>query len=70
MEPTLISNYKSHLLIRRARRRRRQMRRQAAAAVPAPATSGFSLGDIQAVRQVIQQIGADKVQDLAAVFAK
>jgi hypothetical protein len=69
MEPTLISNYKSHLL-RKARRRGRKMGRQAAAAVPAPATGGFSLGDIQAVRQVIEQIGANKVQELAAVLAK
>jgi hypothetical protein len=69
MEPTLISNYKSHLL-RKARRRGRKMGRQAAAAVPAPATGGFSLDDIQAVREVIEQIGANKVQELAAVLAK
>jgi hypothetical protein len=69
MEPTLISNYKSHL-IRKARRRRLKTRGQAAAVTPAPATGGFSLDDIQAVRQVVQQIGADKVQELVAVLAK
>ena len=69
MEPTLISNYKSHLL-RKARKRRLKMHRQAAAAAPPPATGGFSLGDIQAVRQVIEQIGADKVQELVAVLGK
>jgi hypothetical protein len=69
MEPLLISNYKSHL-IRKAAKRRRKMLKSAVAAAPAPVAGGYSLGDIQAVRQVIQQIGADKVQELAAVLAK
>jgi hypothetical protein len=69
MEPMLISNYKSHL-IRKAHRRRMKMRRQAAAVAHAPVIGAFSLGDIQAVKQVVRQIGAEKVQELAAVLAK
>jgi hypothetical protein len=69
MGPTLISNYKSHLF-RKARKRRRKMRKQAAAAAPAPVAGEFSIRDIQTVRQVVEQIGADKVQELAAVLAK
>jgi hypothetical protein len=68
MSPGMISNYKSTInaggkskLIGRGRGR------------PSSAMSaagGFTLQDIQAVKQVADRIGADKVRELASVLAK
>jgi hypothetical protein len=69
MEPAMISNYKSSLkggnksaLLRRAGSRPR--------AASGAAGGGFSMKDIEAVKQVVDKIGADKVQQLAQVLGK
>jgi len=66
MEPAMISNYKSSLkggksaLIRRSAGRPR-------AAAP---TGSITVADIRAVKEVVNKIGADKVQQLAQVLGK
>ena len=74
MEPTLISNYKSSLY-RKGAGRSRVIRKPARAAAPSAAPSeaapsGFSIDEIQQVKQVVEKIGADKVQQLAKVLAR
>jgi hypothetical protein len=69
MEPNMISNYKSMIksggskssLIRRPRGR---------PASAGAAGGGFSIEDIQAVKEVADRIGADKVMKLAAVLER
>jgi hypothetical protein len=69
MEPTLISNYKSTIL-RKAAGQSKVMRKPGRSTVlRSMAASGFTLEEIQAVKQVVEQIGAEKVQQLAAVLA-
>jgi hypothetical protein len=69
MEPAMISNYKSSLkggnksaLLRRSTTRPRT--------AAANSTGGFSMKDIEAVKQVVDKIGANKVQQLAEVLGK
>ena len=76
MEPTLISNYKSSILKKSARQSAviRSLSTPLApastlAAAPGDA-DGFSLDEIQAVKAVVEKVGAEKVQQLAKVLAK
>jgi hypothetical protein len=66
MSTTLISNYKSHL----SRKARKKARRHAAKTAVLTNGSGFTLADIEAVKQVVADIGAEKVQQLATVLAQ
>jgi hypothetical protein len=69
MTSTLISNYKS-ALSRKAARKSALIRRPAARIIATANGSGFTLKDIQAVKQVVAAIGAEKVQQLATVLAE
>jgi hypothetical protein len=64
MEPNMISNYKS--MLRSEGNKSGLIRRPAAPKEP----EGFSLADIQAVKEVADRIGADKVRQLASVLGK
>jgi hypothetical protein len=69
MPTTLISNYKSHLARKAARKRARKRKLAASAAVASAANgNGFTIQEIEAVKQVVAEIGAEKVQQLAAVL--
>ena len=65
MDAQTISNYKSTL---KNKSRRGPKRRTGPAPVKAP--SGFTLQDIQAVKEMADRIGADKVRQLAEVLSK
>jgi hypothetical protein len=67
MEPQNISNYKSTL---KATERRVSNRRREAKGAADASTGGFSLEEIQAVKEVADRIGADKVRQLAQVLSK
>jgi hypothetical protein len=69
MTTGLISNYKS-ALSRKAARKSVLIRTPAATMAASANGSAFTLQDIEAVRQVMAEIGAEKVQQLAAVLAK
>jgi hypothetical protein len=68
MDLPMISNYKSSL---KRTGKSTLLRRSANRAGAADSTGGgFSVNEIQAVKQVVDQIGADKVQQLARVLGK
>jgi hypothetical protein len=67
MEPQNISNYKSTL---KASERRAPNRQREAKGAAETSTGGFSLEEIQAVKEVADRIGADKVRQLAQVLSK
>jgi hypothetical protein len=67
MEPAMISNYKSSL---KGGNKSALLRRSAARPRAAVSGGGFSMRDIEAVKQVMDKIGADKVQQLAQVLGK
>jgi len=69
MGTVLISNYKSHLS-RKAAGKSAVIRKPSARTAAASVSPGFTLDEIQTVRQVVEQIGADKVQQLASVLAQ
>jgi hypothetical protein len=66
MDPQHISNYKS--ILKAKRRRGPKTGRPKSTSVAA--VGGFSLQDIQAVKEVADRIGADKVRQLAGVLSK
>jgi ABC-type phosphate/phosphonate transport system substrate-binding protein len=66
MEPNMISNYKS--MIKSGGNKSALIRRPKSAAGVRGANGGFSLEEIQAVKEVADRIGADKVRQLAAVL--
>jgi hypothetical protein len=72
MSTSMISNYKSHILnpektsVKSVRSRRKKAGRRRAAA---PA-GGIRMEDIQALKQLADRLGAEKVRQLAAVLAK
>lgn len=74
MATSVISNYKS-VLLKRARgkkARRGSPKAQAEAAAPNHVSppDGIRLEDIRAVKQLVDQMGAEKVRQLAEVLAK
>jgi len=68
MEPNMISNYKS--MIKSGGNKSGLIRRPRGGMAPAirGANGGFSIEEIQAVKEVADRIGADKVRQLAAVL--
>ena len=81
MSPEMASTYKSAALKQlglssgRKRRRRRKPGPKPASATasmtkPAPRLGNIRLEDIEAVKRLVDQIGAEKVLDLAKVLAK
>jgi len=64
MEPNVISNYKS--TIRSGGNKSAVIGRPAAT----KSAEGFTLAEIQAVKEVADKIGADKVRQLAGVLSK
>lgn len=75
MSTTLISNYKHHLLggKRKGKRGRKPGPKPAAGAAVGAGRTGpskITLEDIQAVKKLVDQMGAEKVQQLALVLAK
>lgn len=72
MSPEMAYNYKSNVLKKKGRKRGRKPGRKPAAAAPANGRrgGGITLEDIQAVKKLADRIGAEKVQQLAAVLAK
>ena len=68
MSDGMASNYKSAILRKGARKRRKLA---GAAKAPAPAgSSGISLADIEAVKELADRLGAEKLQQLAEVLTK
>jgi hypothetical protein len=67
MDPQHISNYKSNLKKTRSKPGPKKRTGPTAAGTT---PSGFSLADIQAVKEVADRIGADKVKQLAEVLSK
>jgi hypothetical protein len=67
MDPQNISNYKSTL---KTAERRGLIRQPEAKAAAASTAGGFSLEEIQAVKEVADRIGADKVRQLAEVLSR
>jgi len=65
MDSQNVSNYKSTL---KAKSRRGPKHR--AGSTPVTAQGGFSLEDIQAVKEVADRIGPDKVRQLAEVLSR
>jgi hypothetical protein len=74
MSPSMISNYKSYLKKKGGRLGRGGRKAKAAASAPAAAPAvtegGFTVEDIRLVKKLADQIGAEKVRDLAEVLAK
>jgi hypothetical protein len=76
MSTSLISNYKHHLLGKggkgKGKRGRKPGQKSAAPSSGAGrnGTGGISLQDIEAVKKLVDQIGAEKVRQLAQVLAK
>src|SRR5258708_39507410 len=68
MEPNMISNYKS--MIKSGGSKSALIRRpgRPAAGAARSANGGFTIADIQAVKEIADRIGADKVRQLAAVL--
>ena len=67
MDPQNISNYKSTL---KAAEKNAPVRQPEAKPAADTAGSGFSLEEIQAVKEVTDRIGAEKVRQLAEVLSK
>jgi len=67
MDTSRISNYKSSL---KAAAKIAAIRKPDKPAVEATATSGITLDDIRAVKEVIDKVGAEKVRQLAEVLGK
>jgi hypothetical protein len=67
MEPQNISNYKSTL---KAAEKNASVRQPDAKPAADTAAGGFSLEEIQAVKEVADRIGAEKVRQLAEVLSK
>src|SRR5437016_3391211 len=67
MDTQNISNYKSTL---KAKNRRAPKRQAVSKPTVATAPGGFSLEDIQAVKEVADRIGPEKVRQLADVLSK
>jgi hypothetical protein len=68
MDPQHISNYKSNLKKTKSKPGPKKGRPKSASV--AAAVGGFSLQDIEAVKEVADRIGADKVRQLVEVFGK
>jgi len=64
----MVSNYKS-LILRKARRKKRKVTGEAKAPAAARA-GGITMEDIQAVKELANRLGADKLRQLAEVLAK
>jgi hypothetical protein len=67
MEPQNISNYKSTL---KAAEKSAPILQPEAKPATTTAAGGFSLEDIEAVKEVADRIGAEKVRQLAEVLSK
>jgi hypothetical protein len=67
MDPNMISSYKSSLT-KKVTGQSAVIRKPGGRT--AAATGGFSLEDIQAVKEVVARVGADKVRELAEVLSK
>jgi hypothetical protein len=69
---SLISNYKHHLLGKSGgkKRRGRKPGRKPAAEAANVSKGGISIQDIEAVKAVVEKLGADKVRELARVLGK
>src|SRR5260370_39518691 len=70
LETSLISNYKSSMLKKGAGKSGVSRKPQSQAAARAGSSGGITVGDIKAVKEVVDRLGADKVQELAQVLAK